>query len=77
MHIRRAYRFLNPWGVLVAVMSPHALFAEDGASRQFRMWVNQVEGTWAPLPSGTFAEEGTNVETKLLTIRGQANALTT
>lgn len=66
MHVGRAYNMLRPGGTLVAIMSPHWTFANDGISRNFRDLVEQHSGRWEELPAGTFKESGTSVNTGIL-----------
>jgi site-specific DNA-methyltransferase (adenine-specific) len=71
-HVRHAYRFLNPWGSLIAVIGAHATFAEDQESQDFRAWLSAVGGVVSKLPDDTFAQEGTTVSTRLVTVPGSA-----
>ena len=64
-HVRMAYTLLNPGGRIVAIMSPHAFFANDKKSVAFREWFT---GTTEDLPAGTFKASGTNVIAKLVVI---------
>jgi SAM-dependent methyltransferase len=59
-HILHARTFLRPGGVLAAICldTPH----REAALRP-------LAATWARLPAGTFAAEGTRVATVLLTLR--------
>lgn len=42
-HVRRAFDMLAHGGRLVSVMSPHWLFSDDQASREFRAWT-RIDG---------------------------------
>lgn len=73
-HVRHAYEFLKPGGVLVAVMSARAEFAEDKRHQAFRKIVDQCKAAygwmkWHDLPPRSFAHAGTNVNTVILAIR--------
>lgn len=67
-HVRHAYRFLAPGGVLMAITGTgwrNNSFAEAG---NFRDWFGQRKGRIAEtFPAGTFKSSGTMVETHLLT----------
>jgi protein-L-isoaspartate O-methyltransferase len=62
-HIRHAIKFLAPGGRLVAIAA--------GGPRQHEQ-LKPIAATWEPLPAGTFADEGTNVSSVLLTIDAPA-----
>lgn len=62
-HIQHALTFLKPGGRLVAICA--------GGPRQaqtLRPTVESLGGTWEPLPAGTFKEEGTGVNSVLLSL---------
>lgn len=67
-HILHARRFLAPGGCLVAICA--------GGPRQkaaLEPIAAASGGIWEPLPAGTFAEQGTNVNTVLLTMYATAD----
>jgi predicted RNA methylase len=66
-HVMAAHEVLAPGGRLVAIMSPHAWIASDRLSARFIDWL-QTSGRWHvdDLPSGAFAESGTEVRTRIL-----------
>lgn len=72
-HVRHAYDFLVPNGLLVAIMSPAFTYRSDKASAEFRNWLSELEGfgyaTYVPLPEGSFKASGTNVRTVMVTIK--------
>lgn len=71
-HVRRAFDFLKPGGVLVSVMSPHWTFATDQASNDFRVMLSRMpddQYDWGELPAGSFKREGTGVNCGLLRAR--------
>ncbi|MBH0115014.1 DUF4942 domain-containing protein [Novosphingobium sp. YJ-S2-02] len=76
-HVRHAYEFLKPGGVLVAIMSARAEFAEDKRHKALHRLVEQAapvsrwgrQSKWFDLPPGSFAHAGTNVNTVILAIR--------
>ena len=64
-HIQHALHFLKPGGRLVA------LCANGSRQRETLMpLAERSGGWWEDLPAGTFAEQGTNVNTALLVIEG-------
>jgi len=67
-HVRRAFGFLRPGGVLVAITSPHWTFAQDRTSEEFRQWFEALGGEVWDLPSGSFKQSGTGVETRMIRI---------
>lgn len=56
-HVRHAYKFLKPGGVLVAILPATARYDHC-----------ELEGEWRDLPVASFAEAGTNVPTTMLKI---------
>ncbi len=68
-HVRHAWDFLKPGGLLVAIMSAGTEFRTNRKATAFRELMNRHGATWRDLPAGTFAEAGTNVNTLLLCVR--------
>ncbi len=73
-HVRHAYQFLKPGGVLVAVMSARAEWSEDKRHKALHRIIDKCTAIygnrkWIDLPAGSFAHAGTNVNTVLLAIR--------
>jgi len=73
-HVRHAYRFLKPGGVLVAIMSARAEWSEDKRHKALHRIIDQCAAIygnrkWIDLPPGSFAHAGTNVNTVILAIR--------
>lgn len=68
-HVKRAFGFLRPGGILVAVMSPHWTFGTDRQSDEFRRFVFSRTHHWDPLPDGSFKSSGTDVRTGILSLR--------
>lgn len=82
-HVRHAFTFLKPGGLLVAVMSARAEFADDARHRALRDLILQnaerhshpdwaLRQAWDDLPERSFAVSGTNVNTVTLTIRNRS-----
>lgn len=66
-HVRAAWDLLKVAGRMAAIISPHASFANDRASREFRQWIDDIGlDVDEELPPGTFAEAGTMVRTRLI-----------
>ena len=61
-HVLRAYEWLAPGGKLVAVVSRGSPRRIDEASRQVDMLIKSEQD----LPSGSFKQEGTSVETSVI-----------
>lgn len=68
IHVRKMYECLADEGRLVAVMSPHWKFAGDRPSKEFRKWMDDVDGNYFDLPEGAFATSGTNVRSCVVVI---------
>lgn len=58
-HIAHAFRLLAPGGRLVSVVA---------AGPRQRQFIAERGGEWEDLPAGTFAEQGTNVNTAIVTL---------
>jgi phospholipid N-methyltransferase len=65
-YVMRAYNFLKPGGVLMAVMSNGAFFREDAKTKAFRQWFNMANGAIIDLPEHIFRESGTDVRATLV-----------
>jgi 16S rRNA G1207 methylase RsmC len=62
-HIRHAWEFLRPGGTLVAVADKGVTFRSDKRTVAFREWLSKIGATVTALPSKSFSESGTDVET--------------
>ncbi|MDR1246120.1 MAG: N-6 DNA methylase [Clostridiales Family XIII bacterium] len=71
-HIRHAYDFLEPGGILVAVCSPGPFFRKDRKSTEFGEWICGLDAEIVDVPEGAFKESGTSIRTKIIKIRKQA-----
>lgn len=67
-HVKHALRFLNPEGLLVAVMSAGVKFRQNQLTVEFRDMVTQRGGQILDLPEKSFKESGTNVATVVVVI---------
>lgn len=71
-HVEHALRFLQPRGLLVAVMSAGVEFRQDRRATAFRARVTAAGGTIERLPEGSFKASGTSVNTVVVRMRGGA-----
>jgi broad specificity phosphatase PhoE len=71
-HVQRAYGMLKPGGRLVALMGEGGFFRDDAQSREFRSWLESVNGDSEKMPEGTFMDRTnlrtTGVNTRMVTI---------
>lgn len=65
-HVLHAYRFLKPGGVLVSIMSASVSFASSRKAEAFRAFIDDTGGELIALPSGSFKESDTGVETVMV-----------
>lgn len=74
-HVRHAYQFLKPGGILVAIMSARAEYATDARHKALHEMIASSKDRygsgrdWTDLPEKSFAHAGTNVNTVMLTLR--------
>lgn len=68
-HVRHAYKFLAPGGVLVAIMSSGVKHREDKLAKEFRTFVAENQGEIWDCPEGSFLESGTAVRTVMVRLR--------
>lgn len=67
-HVTKAFGWLKPGGMLVAVMASGAKWRENKAAVDFRALVEASGGTFVELPAGAFKASGTNVNTVMVTM---------
>jgi predicted RNA methylase len=67
-HVTKAYGLLKPRGRLVAIMSAGVEFRKDKAHNAFRDLVEERGSIVAKLPSGTFKEAGTGVNSVIVVL---------
>lgn len=69
-HVRHAFNFLKPGGVLFAVLPATAEIGDSKAHRAFRSWAESHKLAWGSpfedLPQASFADAGTRVSTVIL-----------
>lgn len=68
-HVLHAWKFVAPGGRLVSIMSRAVTFRTDGRYGVFARFLQDRGAVIEELPSGSFAEAGTKVETVLVSIR--------
>ncbi|CCF19115.1 putative N6 adenine-specific DNA methyltransferase, N12 class [Pseudorhizobium banfieldiae] len=67
-HVVHALDFLKPDGCLVAIMSAGTEFRETKKSIAFRELMAKMKAEWQDLPTGSFAEVGTYVNTLMIRV---------
>jgi len=68
-HVMHAVRFLAPGGRLIAIMSAGVAFRENRKAIAFRKAVDEMRGDIWDLPSGSFEESGTSVNTCIVRMK--------
>lgn len=68
IHVMKAYDHLRPDGKMVSVMSVGPFFKNDKKSKAFREWLETKDYQVHELPTGSFKESGTMVNTNLVVI---------
>ncbi len=68
-HVRHAFDWLAPGGILVSIMSGSLAFREDRRTEEFRSFLRAHDGTVTSLPEGSFRESGTEVATVMVKMR--------
>jgi protein-L-isoaspartate O-methyltransferase len=76
LHVQRAYSFLKPGGILVAIIGNGVLFRQDRKAVTFRDFINQHGYQSYPVPAGAFtgaeAFKQTGVATTIIVMRRQS-----
>jgi hypothetical protein len=75
-HLRHAYDFLKFGGQLIAIVPASAEVGQSKAHIQFRRWAEKANGgrSWGmftDLPTESFAEAGTNINTVIFKVTKQ------
>lgn len=74
-HVHHAFKFVKPGGALYSILPASAEVNDTSEHVKFREWVHSVisnkdwRGPFSDLPSGSFRESGTNIETVTLCMR--------
>ena len=64
-HVLHAFDFLEPGGILVAIMSEGTFYRQDRATQAFSRWLDALEASSLPLAKDSFAGSGAHVSTRL------------
>lgn len=67
-HVRHAFEFLKPGGVLVAIMGAGVTFRQGKPYAPFREWMDELGGELVEIPAGAFKESGTGVASVMLVL---------
>jgi len=67
-HVTHALKFLKPDGRLVAVMSSGTEWRTTKKSKAFQALMERMKAKWTDLPAGAFSEQGTNVNTVIVSV---------
>lgn len=67
-HVMHALRFLKPGGLLVSVMPSGVMFRDDALTRDLRGLIESRSGQIISLPTGSFKESGTMVNSVIVVI---------
>ena len=67
-HVQHAARFLKPDGRLVSITSPSWTFRKESRSESFRDFVQACSGEVHSVAGGAFAESGTNIATRIVSL---------
>ena len=70
-HVTHAYKFVKSGGKLISVMSSSVMFRDNKLTKDFRELVESNGGYFIELPSGSFKESGTMVNTVIVVIPKQ------
>ncbi|WP_234734782.1 DNA methyltransferase family protein [Tellurirhabdus bombi] len=68
LHVRKMYELLADEGRLVSVVSAHWKFGSDKISKEFRKWMEDVDGNYFDLPGGSFKDSNTGVQSCVIII---------
>lgn len=67
IHVIHAMQFVVPGGILRAIMPAGlGITSNSKVSREFPTWLTEFQHTIEPLPTGTFKQAGTSIETVLI-----------
>lgn len=71
-HVRHAFKFLKPGGVMVAILPATAQYDNSDLIADMLQTGQWADNPWRDLPVGSFAAAGTNVSTCMLRLRSPA-----
>lgn len=62
-HVKLMYSHLQEGGTLAAITSSHWVFGQESKCKEFREWLEKVNGEKYEINEGAFKESGTNIKT--------------
>lgn len=68
-HVKMAYDLLEKGGTLVAIISENTLYYERESNRNFVKWLEEVKAYKEPIPTGSFIDCGTAIDTVMIKIQ--------
>ncbi|TCS94975.1 class I SAM-dependent methyltransferase [Hazenella coriacea] len=70
-HIKHAYNLLKPGGIVVALMSEGPFFRQDRKSKEWRNFLDEIDGSTQKLTPNAFRESDrpTGVQIRLVTLQ--------
>jgi len=68
-HVAHAWDLLKPGGILVAIVSEHAFFANNARCNKFRQWLERYEGQNEEIPPEVWRAAGTAVHSRMIKVR--------
>lgn len=68
LHLMTAFNLLNAGGIIVAIISENALYYETRISDELRDFIKENNGYIESIPSNSFEESGTTIETVIVKI---------
>lgn len=68
-HVKMAYDLLKDDGTLVAIISENTLYYERQANRDFVKWLEDVNAYREAVPTGSFIDCGTAIDTVIIKIK--------
>ena len=68
-HVKMAYDLLQSGGVMVAIISENTLYYERQANRDFVKWLEEVNAYREAVPTGSFIDCGTAIDTVIIKIK--------
>ena len=71
-HVYHAYDLLLPGGILVAILPESPFFQEDKKAASFRQWLEERDADIEELLAGAFHDSGTEVKTRIVTVKKHA-----
>ena len=73
-HIALAYNLLKPGGTLISLAAENSLYYDRSLTRQFNEKISKLDHKIQNIPTGAFAESGTNVDVVMIIIHKHDNS---